>query len=47
MNAVAQYNLVGVSPRNVGSLTYNIAGGTGEVVEFTATVSYHYFTRSA
>jgi len=47
MNAIAQYNLVGVSPRNVGALTYNIAGGTGETVEFTATVSYHYFTRSA
>ena len=47
MNSVAQYNLIGVSPRNVGALTYNIAGGTGETVEFTATLSYHYFTRSA
>lgn len=47
MNKVAQYSLIGVSPRSVGPINYNIATGTGEALEFTATVSYHYFTRSA
>jgi len=46
MNKVAQYSLIGVSPRSVGAINYNIAGGTGETVEFQATVSYHYFTRT-
>lgn len=45
-NAVATYNLVGASPRSVGALTYNIAGGTGNTVELTVTIAYHYFTRS-
>lgn len=47
MLRVAEYTLVGVSPRSVGALSYNIAAGTGETVEFTATLAYHYFTRSA
>lgn len=44
-NAVAQYSLVGASPRSVGALSYNIAGGTGATIDFTVTVAYHYFTR--
>ena len=46
MNRIAQYSLIGVSPRSVGAINYNIAEGTGQTVEFQATVSYHYFTRS-
>jgi hypothetical protein len=46
MNKVAQYSLIGVSPRSVGALNYNIAEGTGTTIEFAATISYHYFTRS-
>ena len=45
MNRVAQYNLIGASPRSVGSLSYSMAAGTGQTVEFTATMAYHYFTR--
>jgi hypothetical protein len=44
MNRVAQYQLIGVSVRNVGPLAYNMQG-TGETVEFTATVSYHYWRK--
>jgi len=44
MNRVAQYQLVGVSIRNVGDINYNI-GGTGEIVDFDVTMAYHYFTR--
>ena len=43
LNKIAQYQLVGVSVRNVGPIQYNIATGTGETIEFTATVSYHYW----
>jgi len=45
MNRVAQYNLIGCSPRSVGALTYSMAAGTGQTIEFTATMAYHYFTR--
>lgn len=44
-NALATYNLIGVSPRNVGPLNYTMAAGTGQTVEFTVTLAYHYFTR--
>jgi hypothetical protein len=44
MNRVAQYQLIGVSVRNVGALAYSMQG-TGETVEFTATVSYHYWRK--
>jgi hypothetical protein len=47
LNRVATYNLIGVSPRSVGALTYNIAAGTGQTIEFTATMAYHYFTRTS
>jgi len=43
MNRVAQYQLVGVSVRSVGPMTFNISEGTGNTVEFTATISYHYW----
>ena len=46
LNSVAQYKLVGVSPRSVGPLAYNISAGTGQTVDFTVTIAYHYFTRS-
>jgi hypothetical protein len=43
LNRVQQYQLVGVSPRQVGALTYNIATGTGDTIEFTGTLAYHYY----
>ena len=45
LNSIGQYQLVGVSVRNVGPLAYNVATGTGETIEFTATVSYHYWRK--
>ena len=42
--SVAQsVKLVGASIRNVGELSYTIADGTGDVVNFTSTFSYHYY----
>lgn len=46
MNKIAQYQLVGVSVRNVGALNYNISEGTGNTIEFTVTVSYHYWRKT-
>ena len=45
LDAIAQYQLVGASVRNVGELTYNISSGSGQFVTFTATMAYHYFRR--
>jgi len=47
MNKVAQYQLVGVSVRSVGPLSYNISDGTGNTIEFTATISYHYWRKTS
>jgi hypothetical protein len=47
MNKTAQYQLVGVSVRNVGPLNYLIAEGVGNTVEFTATLSYHYWRKTS
>jgi len=38
-----QYKLVGASVRSIGDLEYDFAEGTGSVMSFEATVSYHYY----
>ena len=45
LNRIAQYRLIGVGVRNVGELSYSMIGN-GEVVNFTATLSYHFFERT-
>lgn len=45
MEKVAQYQLVGVSIRNVGDIAYNFAEGTGNIIKFPVTLAYHYFIR--
>ncbi len=45
LEQVAQYQLVGASVRNVGPIQYAISSGTGQIVNFTATLAYHYFRR--
>jgi len=45
-NVVAFYVLYGVTPRNVGPINYTMAAGTGQTVEFTVTLAYHYFVRT-
>ena len=46
LNRVAQYQLVGCSIRNVGEQSYD-STGTGDIVEFTTTIAYHYFRKTA
>jgi len=45
MNRVAQYQLVGVSIRNVGEIEYKMGEGRGDIVSFPVGMAYHYFTR--
>lgn len=45
LNAVAQYQLVGVAVNKVGALSYNISEGTGQTIEFTAVITYHYWNK--
>lgn len=44
---VNQYQLVGVSIRNVGDLSYLMADGTGNVTTFSVTLAYHYWRNVA
>lgn len=39
-----QYKLVGASLRNVNSIDYQIATGTGNTVDVGVTIAYHYYT---
>ena len=38
-----EFQLVGASIRDIGPIAYDIAGGTGEVVNFTVTFAYHFY----
>jgi hypothetical protein len=40
---VNQYQLVGVSIRDVGALSYNISEGAGNVLNFPVKLAYHYW----
>jgi hypothetical protein len=42
---VAQYQLVGVSIRNVGELAYDMTSN-GDIVSFDVSVAYHYFRKT-
>lgn len=46
LNRVSQYQLVGVSIRNVGDISYDVTA-VGEVQTFTVTVAYHYYRKTA
>lgn len=40
---VNQYQLVGVSIRNIGAIAYTMADGTGNIMNFPVTLAYHYW----
>jgi hypothetical protein len=37
------FKLIGASVRNINDIAYSIASGTGQTVEVTATIAYHYY----
>ncbi len=45
LDRVSQYQLVGVAPRSVGEIAYDVTT-TGTVVTFTVNISYHYFRQT-
>lgn len=45
LNRIAQYQLVGVSIRNVGALTYDMTS-TGDIQQFDVTLAYHYWRKT-
>ena len=45
LDKLAQYQLVGVSPRSVGEMGYTMAEATGSALEFTATLAFHYWRK--
>jgi len=44
LELINKYTLVGVSIRDVGALNYSIADGSGQAVNFSVQMAYHYFT---
>jgi len=46
LNRVAQYQLVGVYPQNVGALDYSLEG-TGAAVTLSVTLQYHFWKKVA
>jgi hypothetical protein len=44
---VKTIELVGVGIRDIGEITYAIAEGTGDIVSFSATFSYHFYRNFA
>lgn len=47
LEAVANYQLVGVYATSVGPLAYNPADGTGDTIKFKATMAYQYWRRTS
>ena len=43
MEVIKTIQLVGVGIRDIGDIQYSIAEGTGEVVTFTTSFSYHFY----
>jgi len=46
LNRIAQYQLVGVSIRSVGDLSYDVQT-VGEIQTFDVTLAYHYYRKTA
>jgi len=43
LNATSTIDLIGASIRDIGAVTHNIAEGTGDVLSFPVTFSYHFY----
>lgn len=46
LERVAEYKLVGASIRTINDISYNMAAGTGQTVEVTCTIAYHFYQES-
>jgi hypothetical protein len=46
LEILSTYKLIGASIRNIGDMTYNISGGTGQTVDIPVTIAYHFYTKT-
>jgi hypothetical protein len=46
LEPTAAFTLVGANIKNVGEIQYSMSEGTGQPVNFDATISYHFFEES-
>ena len=46
LDVVNRYTLYGVFPVSVGALEYSMAGGTGESIEFSASLAFQYWRKN-
>jgi hypothetical protein len=46
LEVVANYKLIGVFPVSIGDLNYQVSDGTGNAVEFQASLAYQYWRRA-
>jgi hypothetical protein len=44
LDILNKYKLQGASIRDIGDVSYNISGGTGQTVELPVTIAYHFYT---
>lgn len=47
LEAIANYQLVGVYAKSISPMSYNPAEGTGDTMKFDATLAYQYWRRTA
>jgi hypothetical protein len=43
LEEISTITLVGASIRNIGEISHEIADGTGEILNFPVTFSYHFY----
>lgn len=46
LSYVSTYKLIGASIRNIGDISYNMSGGTGQTVEVQVTIAYHFYNKT-
>jgi hypothetical protein len=46
LEIISTYKLIGASIRNIGDISYNISGGTGQTVEMPVTIAYHFYNKT-
>jgi hypothetical protein len=47
LDALYKYELIGANIRNVGEISYDMAGGNGAVMSFKVSIAYHFPVRTA
>lgn len=46
LSVITTYKLIGASIRSVGDIQYQMSSGTGQTVELTVTIAYHFYNKT-